>query len=131
MAISKDPPMMESDITLGVNVYSTQVVKPTSTIRGDASREIEDPAILTVSHETGKNGRVSSVMIIDDSALVPCNDACSTTPGISNVRGMIKLQYDPTDGRANLDTVLMVVLAELMALLADSALMTKFRNKEH
>lgn len=122
---------MSSDITLGTDLFSTIVVKPRSTIRSNPAQLASEPETLTISHEVASNGRISSVFIIDDGTMVPCNDACATTPTMSNVRGMIKLQYNPNEGNTDIDISVAAVIEYLKALLADDALMTKFRNQEH
>lgn len=123
--------MLDSSIVLGTETFSATVVKPKSTLRANAARKLEDPATLFISHETQKNGTVSSVAIIDDTETVPCNDACQITPGSSTVRAMFKLQYDPTSGRPDLVIACNAVIAEMILLLSDVNIMDQFINQEH
>jgi hypothetical protein len=121
---------MSSDLTLGTVTYSSTVIKSNSTLRANAARPIEDPEVLTISHEIAKNGKVSSVILIDDNEALPCTTTCNT-PTTSNVRAMFKLQYNPLDGRAGLVTSITYVINQLQLALNDATVMAKFVNKEH
>jgi hypothetical protein len=123
--------MMSANITLDSKVYSTTSVKSNSTIRKDGARPIEDPALLTISHETAKSGRVNSVMIIDDTVMVPCNDTCQIVPGVSSIKGLVKFSYNPKEGRTDLRTSLDSIVAQLTAMLGNQTLMDQFFNLEH
>jgi hypothetical protein len=123
--------MMSADITLGSSVYSTTSVKSNSTIRKNGARPIEDPALFTVSHEVAKSGRINSVMIIDDTVMVPCNDTCQVVPGVSSIKGLVKFSYNPKEGRTDLRTSLETIAAELISMLESQTRMDQFFNLEH
>lgn len=122
---------ISTDVTLGLAVYSATVTRPTSTIRNDSSQPIDEPIALTISHETAKNGKVSSVVYIDISEKVPCTSTCQVTPGLSNVRGQFKLSYNPLDGATDLAAHTALAIEQIKLFLGDAALVAKFMNKEH
>lgn len=129
---SKDSPMaMSPDITIDAVTYSSSIVKPNSTVRADATQPVTDPDYMTVSHETAQNGRVSSVIIFEDIKAIPCNDTCQIVPGQSSIKAMLKIQYNPKDGREDFNAALVNLLAAINTASGDAALMDKFLNKEH
>lgn len=122
---------MSSDITVDTDVYSATIVKPRSTLRSDPTQPIGEPETLLVSHEIQSNGKVSSVVIFDDGTVSTCSDACDISPKVLNVRGMLKLQYNPTEGYPEITIAIDDVINKLKAFMADDALMDRFRNQEH
>lgn len=122
---------MSSDITLSVDTYSVITQRANSTVRSNPTATTVNPEYLTVSHEIAKSGKVSSAVMLDDLTSVPCNDTCQLTPGISTVRAMFKLQYNPNEGDPDIEGAITDVITKLNAFLADSTLITKFRNREH
>lgn len=119
------------DITLGTKTYSAIVTRPNSTTRANAAADVANPENLEISHETQRSGKVSSVVYFDDLTQVPCNDACQTDVGMSVVRAMFKLQYNPKAGDADIQMAITDVIDHLVLFLNDAAMMTKFRNREH
>jgi len=117
--------MFASDLTVGTRTYSLRSQRMSSSLRGDATRTVSNPRLLTISHETAKNGKVSSVMMIDDTAVV----TNGTSVVNDTIRVMVKLQYNPLVGRTDITTTIMAAIDELQALLVE-ANVTKLLNKE-
>lgn len=113
--------------TVPVATFSLVSQRATSSLRADPAMPLEEPRTLTISHETQKNGRVASVIYIDDLQTVTSS---SVLPTLSSVRLQLKLQYNPTEGRTDLDTVIPEIYAQLKEILT-TANLTKFLNKEH
>lgn len=122
--------MLPSDITLGDVTYALQTQRPTSSVRADSGRELEKPVTLSIAHETGKNGRVSSVVIFDSSEVISCDDTCAINPTTDNIRVHLKIQYNPLSGRTGIDIELKRLLAELQVFMVSTDLMDRFENKE-
>lgn len=116
------------DIVLGTKTYSLTIQRPTNSVRSDSTLAVDTPHLVTLSHETAKNGKVSSVAIVDFTAATTCTDTCGSA--YDDVRAMFKLQYNPTIGVVNLDTVIDNSIADLIAFLSDSANLAKLKNKE-
>lgn len=119
-----------ADIVVGEDTYSLITQRPSSSVRSDAAQDLTNPHLLTLSHESNRNGQVSSVAIFDIGAALPCDNTCGTAGSISNARAMFKIQYNPTEGNADLDIQLTSAIQSLLAWMGDSTNMDKFRNKE-
>lgn len=127
---------MLSDITLSSTnrpsiVYSATLVKPSSTLRSNAVADISDPETLLISHETQKNGKVNSAIILDYGQIIPCDTTCGTEARFENIRAMFKLTYNPLSGFVAPEEAITALIEQLQAALADDDLMLKFRNREH
>ena len=122
--------MFNTDIVINTNTYNLISQRTTSSVRSDASTGLANPNTLTISHETNKAGRVSSVIILDSEEVVACQDACSTAPTLDNIRMMMKIQYNPLSGRIGIDTELERLRVLLSTFTADAASWAKFINKE-
>lgn len=120
------------EITLGTVpvAYKATVIRPQSTVRSDSSTS-NGIAELTISHEVAKNGRVNSVVYLDNGEVIPCNDTCAISPTVDNIRAMFKISYNPHGGRGDLDVSLGLIIDELTSFLEDGLKIEKFLNKEH
>lgn len=119
-----------TDITLAVGTtFGRTITKPTSSVWRDSSRDITLPLTLTIAHETSGNGRVSSVILLEDSksAIAPADPA---TPNFSNVKAQFKIQYNIVEGRDDIEATLVALKANLLAALNDATIWDKFINKE-
>lgn len=117
--------MFTSDLVVGTRTYSLRAQRTASSVRGDATRAVSAPRLLTISHETANNGKVSSVMMIDDTAVV----TNGTTVANDTIRAMIKIQYNPLVGRTDTTAVINSLIDELKLLLVAGNI-TKLLNKE-
>lgn len=118
--------MYTADITLNTKTYTLKAQRATSSVRGVSSRPVAEPLNLTISNETAKNGRVSSVIMIDDVKVVQVG---TSIPTADTIRALLKIQYNPMSGRANIDTVVQALCADIVAF-ATPANITKLLNKE-
>lgn len=121
---------LSQDITLGTDVYALSVQRQNGSVRSVASRALTEPLTLTISHEVAKNGKVSSVVIVEDSKLVPMDASCSNTPILDPVKAMFKIQYNPNVGRTDLDAAVLAVRDALDAFVSDNTIYDKFINRE-
>lgn len=117
--------MFTPDLVLGTATYSLTAQRVNSSIRGDASQPLSEPNLLTISHENAKNGRRSSVIILDDTKIVG-----GTTIVPSTVRTLLKLQFNPLEGRTDIETALAAQIAEVVEFLSNPALVAKILNQE-
>jgi len=120
-----------SDIIIGTATFSASTIKSNSTVRGNPASDLDNPDNLTISHETASSGRVSSVVILDEGYVIPCNDTCGTAPALDKTRVLFKIQYDPATGPADLKIALTAQIAAMVAFVSDAANVIKLLNKEH
>lgn len=118
--------MFTADITLNTKSYVMKAQRATSSVRGVATRPVSEPLSLTISHETAKNGRVSSVIMIDDTAVVQSGTSVAHA---ETLRAMLKIQYNPLSGRTSIDAAVQALCADIVAF-ATPANITKLLNKE-
>lgn len=119
------------DITLDTSVYSLTVQRPTSSVRSVASLPTGKDEILQISHETSKDGRRSSVFILEDNVVLECDaNACSPKSTRSTCKLMLKLQYNPLDGNSNQAAAIADLRAQMQLLIDDNTLWPKFLNLE-
>lgn len=118
--------MFTPDITIGTDVFSRTVTRPTSSVYSDNNQSLSNPRTLQISHETAKSARVSSAVILDDTQTVTIGN--TTVP--DNVRILVKVSYNPLGGRSNLSDVVKSAIAQINAFVADEANITKLLNKE-
>lgn len=116
------------DITLGTDVYSLQSQRTNASVRSDAAQPISEPNLLTISHENAKNGRRSSVVIIDDTKIV--STANATIPVADTVRAMFKVQFNPLGGRTDNEAAINAAVTQLIAFLSDASYVDKLLNQE-
>lgn len=116
------------DITIGTDTYSLQSQRTNASVRSDAAQEVSEPNLLTISHENAKNGRRSSVVILDDTNIVSSVDA--TIPVADTIRTMFKVQYNPLGGRTDNETTIKAEIAKLVIFLGDVSNIDKMLNQE-
>lgn len=119
--------MYASDITLGTTLYSLRTQRVNSSVRADPTQNLKEPKTLTISHDVAGSGRVSSAVILDDIAVVQIG---ASSPQSDAVRVMLKLQYNPLSGRADIEATVAAQLAELVAFMGTPANITKLLNRE-
>lgn len=118
--------MFSSDITIGSDAFSRTVTRPTSSTYSDNNQSLSNPRALTISHETAKSSRVSSAVILDDTATV----VLGNTTSADNVRVLLKVSYNPLGGRVNLTDVVKAAIAQIVAFAGVEGNITKLLNKE-
>lgn len=118
--------MFDNNLTLGTQTFAKQSLRPLSAVYADNNQDLSNPRILTISHEVGKSGQVSSAIIIDDSKSVTIGNNIVS----DRVRVLFKIQYNPMMGRADLTTALNAAVAELSGFLGVPANFSKILNKE-
>lgn len=119
--------MYTPDITIGTNVYSLVQQRTNSSLRSDPSTGILNPLLLTISHEQAKNGKVSSVVILDSEVTV---DSTTALPVSDNIRLQFKVQYNPNSGRTDTAVELERLRALLVTFIDNPANIAKLLNKE-
>lgn len=117
--------MFTPDIVVGTTTYSLRAQRMASSVRGDSTQPVSEPRLLTISHETAKNGKVSSIMMIDDTAVVSSGAVASS----DTIRVLLKLQYNPLSGRTDIEATVNSAIDDLKALLIPANI-TKLFNKE-
>lgn len=117
--------MFTPDLVVGTTTYSLRAQRMASSVRGDSTQPVSEPRLLTISHETAKNGKVSSVLMIDDTAVV----SSGTTASSDTIRALLKIQYNPLSGRTGIEAVINSAIDDLKALLTPANI-TKLLNKE-
>lgn len=122
--------MYTPDITIGTDIFSLITQRASSSVRQDGAKDLTNPCTLSISHETAKNGKISSVVILDSEEVIPCNDACSTVPLSDNIRLQMKLQYNPSSGRLLIDTEIARLQVQMLAFISDATNWSKLLNKE-
>lgn len=118
--------MFINDITIGTDVFSKTVVRPTSSTYSDNNQTLSNPRTLQISHEIAKSGRVSTAVIIDDTATVTLGSSLVA----DNVRALIKISYNPLGGRAELTAAVKAAIAQINAFMSVEANVTKLLNRE-
>lgn len=118
--------MFPSDLTIGTDTFSRTVTRPTSSTYSDNNQSLSNPRLLTVSHETAKNARVSSAVILDDTETVVVGSSMAA----DNIRVLLKVSYNPLGGRADLTNKVKAAIAQLVAFAGVEGNITKLLNKE-
>jgi len=118
--------MYPNTLTLNTHNYDLVSSAPYRTVRSDASQPIAEPSTLTISHEVAKNGRRSSVVILDDIAVI--NSGTSITK--DSIKAQFKLQFNPYSGRAVFETTINSLIGQLTAFVSVPANIDKFLNLE-
>lgn len=122
--------MLPSDIILDTNTYALRTQRLNSSVRADVNRDLAKPVTLTISHETAKSGRVSSVVIFDSAEVIDCDASCNLTPTTDNIRMQVKLQYNPLSGRVATEAEIERLYEQVQLFLTDNALWVRFLNQE-
>lgn len=76
------------------------------------SRATTAPVFLEVDHNVHKNGQISTAIAINDDA----RPDGILTGEYSRIRVMVKLMYNPLEGRADVPAVLDTNIADLLAI---------------
>lgn len=118
--------MYTSDITIGTETYALRTQRVNSSVRAEISQPVSEPRLLTISHETSKSGRVSSVVMIDDSKVVQIG---SSAPTVDTMRALLKIQYNPLSGRTGVEAEIKAMIAALAAFATDANI-SKLLNQE-
>lgn len=124
--------MLADNITLNTSdEYRLQVRNPTSSLRSLAGLPLGDNQTLRVSHETAKNGVISSALIrentyVDVDGVLPDN-------GTDSLKVLVKAIYNPNIALSTGDkiTVLTQMLTEIAEIIAVPASVDAFFNLEH
>lgn len=118
--------MFVNDITIGSNTFAKQSVRPLSASYADNNQPLDNPRLLTISHEVAKSGQVSSIVMIDDTKVIPVG----TTFVNSKARVFMKIQYNPLQGRSDLVAAINAAITELTTFVGVAGNITKLLNKE-
>lgn len=113
--------------TTPIATFSLVSQRATSSLRSDAAQPVDEPRTLTVSHEVQTNGKVSTAVFLDDVG----NVSSITNAMSSSVRVLLKFQYNPLEGRTDLDTVVPELITQLVEILESPNFVDKLMNKEH
>lgn len=114
---------------LGTKTYQTTQSYPTSTIRSEGSSGVNVNDLMTVSHEKIKSsGKVSSVLIFDHTIVPTATDVCTSE---SSIRALLKVQFDPLDGRTTTEADITTLLEQIAAFIAVPDNVSRFLNQEH
>lgn len=113
------------------NTFSLVSQRTMSSLRSDPSRDVTTPRLLTIAHEVGKDGKISSVVYLDSNAVSTCTSTCSTDQAkYDTIRAQFKLVRNPLSGRTDLATEPEILRTMLIDLINDAALWAKFLNQE-
>lgn len=118
--------MFDNSITLGADTFAKQSVRPLSATYADNNQALNNPRTLTISHEVGKSGQVSSAIILDDSTTIPVGNSLVA----DRIRVLCKIQYNPLQGRANLAAAIKAAVTQLSTFVGDTNNFNKLLNKE-
>lgn len=121
--------MLNPDITLNTTLYSTTVVKPTSTVRSVPALSANTTKLMTISHESSSIGRISTAVILDHTERRP--NSVTGLDSIDALRTLVKFQYNPNGSRSDLVADRAEQVAQLILFLQDSANLDKIFNQEH
>lgn len=118
--------MFANTLTLNTHNYDLVSQSPYRSMRSDATKPVNEPSTLTISHEVAKNGRRSSVVILDDNAVI--NSGTLITK--DSIKAQFKIQFNPYSGRTDIEATISELITELTAFLAVPANVDKFLNLE-
>lgn len=103
--------------------YDAVIKNSNSTVRRDASRPLDQPMALTVSHETTKDGKRVNTAVMLDKTVLDSGDNVT----LGNARVLFKLSYDVQQLTSS---ELQEMIDEVKEFLSASNC-TKLFNKEH
>lgn len=115
-------------ITIGTTNFDLRSKNGSRSVRADGTAPLGTDDLLTISHETNKQGLVSSAVFRDNVVPTPCETTCGA--GSANVRALFKVQYNPTLGITDLEVEVAAVIADLVAFLGTQANVDKLLNQE-
>lgn len=120
--------MFANTLTLDTHNYDLVSQSPYRSMRSDATKPVSEPSTLTISHEVAKTGRRSSVVILDDNAVI--NSGTSITK--DSIKSQFKIQFNPYSGRtaADIETTINEQIAQLQAFISVPGNIDKFLNLE-
>lgn len=118
--------MFLNELKLGADTFAKQSVRPLSATYADNNQQLNNPRILTISHETGKSGQVSSAVILDDALSIPVGNSLVN----DRIRVLFKIQYNPLGGRTALAAAIKASVIQLKDFVGDDANLSKILNKE-
>lgn len=118
--------MYASDLTLGTRVYALRAQRTNSSVRAVPGEPVNEPNLLTISHDVANSGRISSAIMLDDTKVI----TLGTSSVADTVRCMLKIQYNPLSGRAGIEADINKMLTEIVDFLATPANITKLLNRE-
>lgn len=118
--------MFDNHIVVGPEIFAKQSVRPLSATYSDNNQTLNNPRTLTISHEVGKSGQVSSAVILDDTATVPVGNTLVT----DRIRVLYKIQYNPMMGRADLAAAIKAASNHLVSFVSDETNQNRILNKE-
>jgi hypothetical protein len=111
------------DATPADQHYDAVVLGSTKTIRRDASRDLDQPMALTISHEVSKDSKhVNSAVMLDRTEL---DSGDSVTLG--NARVLLKISYDTEQ----ITGAMIQEMVDEIKEFASTANVTKLLNREH
>lgn len=118
--------MFDNHINIGYDTFAKQSVRPLSATYSDNNQTLNHPRTLTISHEVGKSGQVSSAVILDDTMSVPVGNTLVT----DRIRVLYKIQYNPMMGRAELAAHIREASTQLVGFVSDDTNLNRILNKE-
>lgn len=118
--------MFDNQLKIGADTFAKQSVRPLSATYSDNNQTLNNPRTLTISHEVGKSGQVSSAVILDDMATIPVGNNLVT----DRIRVLYKVQYNPMMGRAELAAAIKAASAQLVEFVSVEANFNRILNKE-
>lgn len=118
--------MFASDITIGTRTYALRAQRTNSSVRADPSEPVNEPNLLTISHDVANSGRISSAVMFDDTKVITLGSSSVT----DTIRCMVKIQYNPTSGRTLITDDVNALLEEVVTFLGTPTNITKLLNRE-
>lgn len=118
--------MFNNDLQLGSDIFAKQSVRPLSATYADNNQQLDNPRTLTISHEVGKSGQVSSAIILDDVLSIPVGNSLVN----DRIRVLHKIQYNPFGGRPGLAAAIRASVLDLANFVSDDDNLSKILNKE-
>ena len=111
------------DSTPADQTYDRVSSTSTSSVRRDATRELDQPMALTISHETSKDQKHVNTAVMLDKTVLDAGDSVT----LGNARVLVKLSYD-------VEQITAADIAEMVDEVKEflsAANVTKLLNKEH
>lgn len=118
--------MFQNELYLGSDVFAKQSVRPLSATYADNNQQLNNPRTLTISHEVGKSGQVSTAIILDDVLSIPIGNSLVN----DRIRVLHKIQYNPFGGRPGLAEAIRASVRDLANFVCDDENLSKILNKE-
>ena len=97
---------------------------PTSTVRSDATRDLDQPQTITVSHEETRDGKRRNSVILLDKVVLDAGDLVTL--------GTARLQFKASFDKQQITFAdLLEMKDQMVELLNSPDFFTKFSNQEH